>query len=170
MSDKVQQVKDQMGLFQKVASYIPGYRGYKEKEIRRETDRLVRSTASGLMAKGLDEYRRPLASLDLPASDRDAADSIMARLDTVKERTARAVAGYAGIFDAARVQEGKLDRMIELDGSLVEAAQTLFGACKAVDVSSPTLEGFRAGTSAVLDGIRTVEGILEDRESLLKNP
>lgn len=170
MSDEVKQVKDQMGLFQKVASYIPGYRGYKEKEVRRETDRLVRATASGFMAKALDEYRRPLAFLDLPASDRDSADSIMARLDTVRERTARAVAGYAGIFDAVKVLEPRLDKMVELDGNLVQAAQDLLTACKAVDVPSPTVDGFRVGSAAVLGGIQKIEGILEDREALLKNP
>ena len=170
MSDKVQQVKDQMGLFQKVASYIPGYHGYKEKEIRRETDRLVRSTASGLMAKALDEYRRPLMFLELPASDRDSADSIMARLDTVRERTARAVSGYSGIFDAVKVLEPRLDKLVELDGSLVETATNLLASCKALDVPSPTVDGFRAGSAAVLDGIQKIEGILEDRESLLKNP
>ncbi|HVP24187.1 MAG TPA: hypothetical protein VMS77_09790 [Conexivisphaerales archaeon] len=170
MSDKVQQVKDGMGLFQKVASYVPGYRGYKEKEVRRETDRLVRATASGLMAKALDEYRRPLMYLSLPAPDRDSADSIMARLDTVRERTARAVSGYAGIFDAVKVEEPTLDKMVELDASLVEAAQSLYNSCKAIDVPSPTVEGFREGSAAVLDGIQKVEGILEQRESLLKNP
>jgi hypothetical protein len=170
MSDKVQQVKDQMGLFQKVASYIPGYRGYKEKEVRRETDRLVRATASGFMAKALDEYRRPLASLDLPAQDRDYADSIMARLDTVRERTARAVAGYAGIFDAVKVLEGRLDKLVELDGNLVQAAQNLLATCKALDSPSPTVEGFTVGSAAALDGIQKIEGILEDREALLKNP
>jgi hypothetical protein len=170
VSDKVKQVKNQMGFFQKVASYIPGYHGYKEKEIRRETDRLVRATASGFMAKALDEYRRPLASLDLPAPARDSADSIMARLDTVRERTARAVAGYAGIFDAVRVLEGRLDKLVELDSNLVESSKDLLTACKALDVPSPTVEGFRVGSATVLVGIQKIEGILEDREALLKNP
>jgi hypothetical protein len=170
LSDKVQQVKDRMGFFQKIASYIPGYHGYKEKEVRRETDRLVRATASGFMARALDEYRRPLAALDLPASDRDSADSIMARLDTVRERTARAVAGYSGIFDAVKVLEPRLDKLVELDSNLVESSQELLTSCRALDVPSQTADGFRAGSVPVLDGIQKIEGILEDREALLKNP
>jgi hypothetical protein len=170
MSDKVQEVKDQAGLFQKITSYIPGYHGYKEKEVRRETDRLVRATASGLMAKSLDEYRRPLMFLTLPAPDRDSADSIMARLDTIRERTARAVAGYSGIFDAVKVLEPRLDKMVELDGSLIEAAQDLLNASKALDVPSPTVDGFRLGSATVLEDIQKIEGILGDREALLKNP
>jgi hypothetical protein len=145
-----------MGFFQKIASYIPGYQGYKEKEVRRETDRLVRATASGFMAKALDEFRRPLASLDLPAPDRDSADSIMARLDTVRERTGRAVAGYAGVFDAAKVQEGKLDKLVELDSNLVQSAQDVLTSCKALDVPSPTVDGFRSGSASVLGGIQKI--------------
>jgi hypothetical protein len=170
LSDQVKKVKDQMGFFQKIASYIPGYHGYKEKELRRETDRLVRTTASRFMAKALDEYKRPLAKLDLPGSDRDSADSVMARIDTVRERTARAVAGYAGIFDAAKVQEDKLDKMVELDATLVESSKGLLDSCKALDVASPTVEGFRVGSTSVLQGVQAVEDILEERDSLLRNP
>ena len=36
-------VQGQMRLSERIAAFIPGFRGYKEKEIRRESDRLVRN-------------------------------------------------------------------------------------------------------------------------------
>ena len=170
MSDKVREVKDQRGLFEKVASYIPGYHGYKEKEIRRETDRLVRSTAVGFLAKAVDEIRRPLSSLSLSSSDREGADHLIARMDTVKQRTARAVAGYAGIFDAVKVKEPKLDKLMELDQSLVESSKLLYDACKALNASPVTVESFRIGASTATEKVEEIEGILDERNAMLVNP
>ena len=36
-------VQGQMRLSERIAAFIPGFRGYKEKEIRRESDRLIRN-------------------------------------------------------------------------------------------------------------------------------
>ena len=42
--DYLKKVKRERGLLEKIMSYIPGYRGYKEKELRRESDRPVSYT------------------------------------------------------------------------------------------------------------------------------
>ena len=41
--DVYSDVKSQMRLSERIAAAIPGFHGYKEKEIRRESDRLVRN-------------------------------------------------------------------------------------------------------------------------------
>ena len=46
MSDKndvYSDVKGQMRLSERIAAFIPGFHGYKEKELRRESDRLIRN-------------------------------------------------------------------------------------------------------------------------------
>ena len=35
--------KSQMRLSERIAAALPGFRGYKEKELRRETDKLIRN-------------------------------------------------------------------------------------------------------------------------------
>ena len=42
-NDVYSDVKGQMRLSERIAAFIPGFRGYKEKEIRRESDRLIRN-------------------------------------------------------------------------------------------------------------------------------
>ena len=42
-NDVYSEVKGQMRLSERIAAFIPGFRGYKEKEIRRESDRLIRN-------------------------------------------------------------------------------------------------------------------------------
>ena len=42
-SDVLSNVQGQMRLSERIAAFIPGFHGYKEKEIRRESDRLIRN-------------------------------------------------------------------------------------------------------------------------------
>ncbi len=42
-NDVYSDVKGQMRLSERIAAFIPGFRGYKEKEIRRESDKLIRN-------------------------------------------------------------------------------------------------------------------------------
>ncbi|MEM4694009.1 MAG: hypothetical protein QW655_05840, partial [Nitrososphaerota archaeon] len=56
-------VKKEMTLTEKILSYIPGYRGYKEKEIRRESDRLVRMEATNRLKEVKDIIRMKLTEL-----------------------------------------------------------------------------------------------------------
>lgn len=41
--DVYAKAKDQMRLSERIAAFIPGFRGYKEKELRRESDKLIRN-------------------------------------------------------------------------------------------------------------------------------
>ncbi|MEM1673716.1 MAG: hypothetical protein QXN24_03585 [Candidatus Bathyarchaeia archaeon] len=38
----MERIHEERSLLERIVGYIPGYRGYKEKELRRESDRLVR--------------------------------------------------------------------------------------------------------------------------------
>jgi hypothetical protein len=41
--DVYAQAKSQMRLSERIAAALPGFRGYKEKELRRESDKLIRN-------------------------------------------------------------------------------------------------------------------------------
>jgi len=109
--DYLGKVRREMGLMEKILSYIPGYRGYKEKELRRESDRLVRMEAVNRLREAKALLRKSLAnpSVAQKISSEDAwrLDTLMMRLDRVTQRIDRAVAGYAGMFDAVKVKEDK---------------------------------------------------------------
>lgn len=126
MPDIVEKVKGERGLFEKVVSYIPGYHGYKEKELRRESDRLVRQQAAAHLKRASDAFKRALSSgTSLPDAKRVTADRSIARLDLLKERVAKAVGGYSGFFDAVKVREDRLDQMITADFDLITLSSTL---------------------------------------------
>jgi hypothetical protein len=123
---RVEKAKQQYGLMERIISYIPGYRGYKEKEIRRETDRLVRMHATSQLKKALDNIRELLSSIPLAEKDRELADRVLIRLDMVKQKTERAVAGYAGLFDIVKVREDRLDQLLAHDEGLSPSRRGYF--------------------------------------------
>ncbi|MCS7239383.1 MAG: hypothetical protein NZ899_14120 [Thermoguttaceae bacterium] len=108
-----------------ILRYIPGFRGYLEKEYRRESDRLVRLWLVDRLRqcrRVVDRLARELfdarSLLVLPQLDR-----IRNRLDTLMGRIEGAVAGYSGFFDYVRVSQELLDRVYEHDFSLMEEVE-----------------------------------------------
>ncbi len=49
--DVYAQAKSQMRLSERIAAALPGFRGYKEKELRRESDKLIRNNLTSSSPK-----------------------------------------------------------------------------------------------------------------------
>lgn len=60
--DYVKEVHEERGILERIMGYIPGYRGYKEKELRRESDRLVRMEAVNRLKTAKTTIRRIFAN------------------------------------------------------------------------------------------------------------
>ncbi len=106
---------------------IPGYRGYKEKEMRREADKLLRMHLS----QRFQEQRSKLSSIqDHLASEGKLEDlglleRIMLQLQLLIDRLRVAEYGYAGLFDALRVKEDELDALYIYDNALTVSVSQL---------------------------------------------
>ncbi|HLN89582.1 MAG TPA: hypothetical protein VK253_05905, partial [Candidatus Binatia bacterium] len=55
--DVYAQAKSQMRLSERIAAALPGFRGYKEKELRRESDKLIRNNLTLKLSKDKDDIR-----------------------------------------------------------------------------------------------------------------
>lgn len=119
--------KDQMRLSERIAAAIPGFRGYKEKELRRESDKLFRNH---LYLK-LSESKSGLKTVFQKLADRryfdvlTDMDRLVAKMDRVVEKVNHASYGYSGFFDIVKVREESLDRMIDFDNQLVDGVNSL---------------------------------------------
>jgi len=121
MRDKIE---ESLGGIENLARKIPGYSGYKEKEMRREADRLLRDKIAGVFGtqvQRLVEMQGQLVSegkIEL-LEHATAMDDAVRRLQTFVDRVKRAAQGYAGFFDAVKVKEEQLDALYEFDNSLL---------------------------------------------------
>lgn len=146
---------------------IPGFRGYLEKEYRRESDYLARTQLVNRLQRSkssLDSYMRNLidsAQLDaLPQCER-----VRTRLDTLINTIRSAERGYSGLFDYVKVKEDLLDQVYDHDLSLMDDANAL----------GDSLDGLAGSTAApattippVLKQIDELERLFSKRGDLLK--
>ncbi|MCU0521242.1 MAG: hypothetical protein MUF84_11185 [Anaerolineae bacterium] len=123
-------VKNEMTGLEELIAKIPGYKGYKEKEQRREADKLLREHIANRMRTvktQLDALQTDLISAG-KFGLLDEAGSAATQIQTFIDRVRTAPYGYGGLFDAVRVKEDDLDRVYEFDHTLVDYADRIEGA------------------------------------------
>lgn len=101
---------------------LPGFRGYKLREQRREADRIVRDYAYRTLEKSRDELTAVFQSLsDAKAGELlEPMNRLTAKLDRVAEKINHASYGYSGFFDAVKIEERELDNMLAYDSQLMD--------------------------------------------------
>ncbi|MCX8154149.1 MAG: hypothetical protein N3E52_06930 [Candidatus Bathyarchaeota archaeon] len=170
--DYLEKVKGERTLLEKIMSYIPGYRGYKEKELRRESDRLIRMEVVNRLKAAKMDFRRALANLSttqkLVGDDAYRLEAFNARIDRVTQRIDKAVAGYAGMFDAVKVKEDKLDAVIRHDLSLIEKAEAIKAGVKNSNQIEAGTEEWRAAVDAVIAEIEALDKLVDERANILR--
>jgi hypothetical protein len=156
--DVYAEAKKQMRLSERIVAAIPGFRGYKEKELRRESDKLIRNH----LHRKLSESKDDLKTIFQKLSDRryfdvlTDMDRLMAKADRVTEKVNHASYGYSGFFDIVKVKEENLDRMIDFDNKLVDAADAL-----AADVDVFKAEIAKGETKDIKEKVQNITDKME---------
>ncbi|MEM2080839.1 MAG: hypothetical protein QXP44_01025 [Candidatus Bathyarchaeia archaeon] len=170
--DYLGKVKGERSLLEKIMGYIPGYRGYKEKELRRESDRLVRMEVVNRLKAAKTAFRRtfanPSAVQKLVGEDTYRFEALNSRLDRVTQRIDRAVAGYAGMFDAIKVKENKLDAVIQHDLNLIEKAESVKADVEKTVGIEPGTDEWRTAMDALVSKIEELDSLVNERSNLLR--
>jgi hypothetical protein len=117
MADMFQKVSGEMDPFTKLASYIPGFSGYVQRENRRAADKLVRET----VARRFEELLKRLSNLqaELVSAGKieyvDDLEKASLQLRTFADKIRTAARGYAGVFDAVKINEKELEQLYNFD-------------------------------------------------------
>ena len=127
MDDLRKKVQASASGFERLVLKIPGFGGYKEKEQRREADKLLRLHVAR-------QYEAQLARLNSLQTDLAAQGDLKTvltleraamKLQLLIDRMKTASYGYAGLFDAVNVDDAALDRLYAFDEGLLEGAERL---------------------------------------------
>ncbi len=168
MSDMRDRIKGDENAFQKLAEAIPGFDGYREQEIRRTADRLVRDH----LVKLLDAIRGKLEGLmrESGTSDIELTSKIgrtQRRMTTLRDRIDHASYGYTGFFDAIKIEEEELDRMYDYDMSLMKHIADMDATvAELAAADSADYDDLLAELEAQMDYL---EQMLDDRDEVISS-
>lgn len=155
------------GVIETILRYLPGFRGYLEKEYRRESDALQRTWLADCLERSkrsLSDYTRDLAESgkidQLPRCER-----MRNRLDRVIARLRGAMPGYSGFFDFVQVNEELLDDVYDHDVAMMENVESLAGSLDSLANTSSEPDKVMP---ELLQKIEAVDQQIDQREDLLK--
>jgi hypothetical protein len=138
-----QKVEESLGGLEKLLKKLPGYKGYKDKELRRESDKLLRMQ----VAAKLDEQRQHLQGLQMQLISEaqieflDDVERAVMKLQILIDRIRTASYGYAGLFDAVKVKEKELDALYEFDNQMLDFVEQVAAQVDKVSSALSAKEG-----------------------------
>ena len=117
---------------EKLADAIPGLKGYRDKEARRDTDKRLRD----YMASRIDGVRKSVDDAKRTQVDQGKLEGL-AELDRLSQKLRKAADsirhasyGYSGFFDQVKIREAELDRIYQYDLSLISDIEVLENTAK----------------------------------------
>lgn len=137
MTDMYQNVTGQMDPFKRLASYIPGFSGYIERQNRRDADKLVRDT----VARRFEELWTRTSNLqkDLISAGKiqfvDDMEQAALALRTFIDKISRAARGYSGLFDAVKINQKELELLYNFDLAFFDLADQVSHGLDNVEAS-----------------------------------
>ena len=163
--------KSQTNLQEKIMLVIPGFHGYKEKEMRRESDKLIRNQIyqklSDAESTAKDTYR---SLVNQGVNDSwDDTDHLLSRLDRVMERINHSEYGYSGFFDSTKVREPDLDRMMDYDMQLIQMADTVSTAIQGIkdSIDGGRVQDVKGKVGDAMKAVDALENAYNGRKQII---
>ena len=138
MSDQIyEKVSSEMDPFKKILSKIPGFKGYIERQARRDSDKLLRE----MLADSFEQQWGRISALQRDFINQgeiswvDDLEAAAIKLRTFADRLRRAPRGYAGLFDAVKINEKELDQIYQYDAKMLDLVDEVSKAIDNVELS-----------------------------------
>ena len=157
LGDLTEKISGAESKIEELAEKIPGYAGYKAKEQRRDADKLLRMH----VARAFEEQLKRLNDVQIEMVEEGELRAMMVlerastKLQLLIDRIKTASYGYAGLFDAVKVDEAALDRLYDFD-------QALLGGVNDIAAVLDELESARANDGETKPLAKKLVAALQD--------
>ena len=137
MDEFFQKVTSQQDPFKRLGSLIPGFKGYIERQNRRDADKLLRDT----VARRFDEQWKRASQLQVDMVSQgmityvDDMERATLQLRTFIDKISTAPRGYSGLFDAVKINEQELEAIYQYDAAFFDLAEQVGRALDNVEAS-----------------------------------
>lgn len=171
MSDILGRIRDDQDAFGKLVGKIPGFNGYFDREQRRAADKMLRDT----IASRYEEQWRRISGLQRDLISQgglmyvDDLEGAAIKLRQFIDRVRTTSYGYAGFFDAVKIQSEELESIYQYDLSLLNLVDEIGRAIDNVEASMGT-DGLPASIRHLTSvSQQSVEAFNKRSEAILGN-
>jgi len=137
-------VSVRLGWIEKAMMLVPGYRGYKKRELLREDDRLLRGYVADILRQAsqtLQQAAQELVNslgfqaqmmLQQPGNPISVLNELSSRLYNLAAQVEHQEAGYSPSFDRVKVGEEELRKLLEIDNAMIGFANVILETAKII--------------------------------------
>jgi hypothetical protein len=129
MSDAAENIEEDQPPLRKVQRYIPGFRGYLQKDDIRDADRMLRMQLSqkiSVARKNLEGAKATIEEKSLVV-DTSQIESALSSLKRMSSEIGYADSGYSWMASDSNPIEGEVERMYDYDAGLLDQITLLQG-------------------------------------------
>lgn len=140
MSDILGRIREEQDAFGKLVAKLPGFTGYFDRDQRRAADKLLRET----VAARFEEQWRRISALQRDLISQGGLayvgelEGAAIKLRQFVDRMRTATYGYAGFFDAIKIQSDSLEKLYQYDLWLLSLVDEIGRAVDNVEASFGT--------------------------------
>jgi len=167
----LKKVEGETALLEKISLAIPGFRGYKLKEMRREADKLIRDHIYRRLVDAKSSLREIFQRLAINKlmDVLSEMDRLIAKFDRVSELINHAPYGYSGFFGAVKIEEDDLERMIDFDLKLIDSVKEIEAKVKQFkqDIMGGKFESAGVYVSELRASAETLESTFDERKEVI---
>ncbi|MEB3861159.1 MAG: hypothetical protein GSR84_02940 [Desulfurococcales archaeon] len=169
-----------LGWIEKAMMLVPGYRGYKKRELLREDDRILRRyvadvlrQASNTLQQAANEMVQALGfqaqyMLQQPGNPLQTLNTMQQRIYNIAARVEHLEAGYSPSFDRLKVKEEELQKLLEIDNGMIGFANAILETAKAILAQVRSYRSFDPRYIQTLqESLDSLEAIVEERRRFL---
>ena len=169
MTDGFLEAQDQRNWLERLVDKIPGFKGYQNRELRRDVDKMQREH----LAKQIGEIKG--AARDKVRDYTDAGqigalsqfERIDQALDGLSQRIRFADYGQSGFFDPVKIGEAELERLYAFDLAFVDVVTALGASVRSLPRAGDA--GVEESAKAVLAQVTALESRWEDRANVIND-
>lgn len=166
MMDGFENARERRNWLEKLGEKIPGFRGYLDRELRREVDKMQRDYLASEVDRGRQGLQMKIRSWSRKGAleHLDIASTTEKLLDRLANRIRHADYGSSGFFDAVKIGESELELLYRFDLELslnIEALADQIG-----DLPDTPDE---ASMFSLLDGVEQADRFFDGRATIIED-
>lgn len=169
LGDLTEKIQASQNKFEKLVARLPGYAGYKKKEQRREADKLLRLH----VARQYEGQLTRLNGLQAQYTEQGDLRTVLAleqavmKLQLLIDRLKTASYGYAGLFDAVKVDETAIEKLYAFDEAMLTGSERLSAALDALAGAASLQQALTIEARALVALLEELNATYSQRQDVL---